>query len=64
MVRAMVELKRLGELAVEDAALAARMIAGLICEVALLLADSTDRKSLRSAANKIVDRVLTAFRSK
>ena len=64
MVRAMVELKRFGELAVDDAALAARLIASLICEVALLLADSTDRKSLRSAANKIVDRVLTAFRSK
>ena len=64
MVRAMVELKRQGELEVEDPALAARMIASMICEVALLLADSTDRKSVRNAANKVVDRVLTAFRSK
>jgi AcrR family transcriptional regulator len=62
MVGAMVEMQRGGELDVGEPSLAARMVASMICEAALLLEDGKGRLALRRAAGKIVDRVLASFR--
>ena len=62
MIKAMIELKRRGQLSVDDPWLAGRMIARMICEAALLLSASEEPENLRRSAIGIVQRTLNAFR--
>lgn len=64
MIKAMIELKRRGELDVGDPWLAGRMIARMICEAALLLSGSDEPAKLRRDAIGIVERTLGAFRTR
>ena len=63
MIKAMIELKRRGELNVGDPWLAGRMIARMVCEAALLLSASDEPAKLRRNAIGIVERTLSAFRT-
>jgi len=62
MGAALARLKRDGELKVEDTELLARMLAAMTWEVALLLGDAEDPQTLRRHAQRIIKRVLGAFR--
>jgi AcrR family transcriptional regulator len=62
MGAALARLKRDGELKVEDTGLLARVLAAMTWEVALLLGDAEDPQTLRRHAQRIIKRVLGAFR--
>jgi AcrR family transcriptional regulator len=62
MGAALARLKRDGELKVDDTELLARMLASMTWEVALLLGDAEDPQTLRRHAQRIIRRVLGAFR--
>lgn len=59
---ALARLKRDGELKVEDTGLLARLLASMTWEVAMLLGDAEDPQTLRRHAQRIIKRVLGAFR--
>ena len=59
--RALVELKAAGSIAIDDAELAGRMIAAMICETAILLGDAPRPKAMKRDALDIIDRVFRAF---
>jgi len=63
MGAALARLKRDGELKVEDTGLLARVLASMTWEVAMLLGDAEDPQTLRRHAQRIIKRVLGAFRA-
>lgn len=63
MVAAMKELKRAGTIKVSNAELAARMLASMVCEAALLLADAVKPAEFKRDAIVIVNRTLDALSS-
>lgn len=62
MGAALARLKRDGELKVDDTELLARVLASITWEVALLLGDAEEPQTLRRHAQRIIKRVLGAFR--
>jgi hypothetical protein len=63
MVAAMKELNRAETINVSNAELAARMLAAMVCEAALLLADAVKPAEFKRDAIVIVNRALDAFGS-
>jgi AcrR family transcriptional regulator len=61
MVAAISEMKAAGLFAASDPALAARMIAAMLCEAALLIGETEEPAPLRAAALEIVEQALGAF---
>ncbi len=57
-------LKRDGEITFEDAELLSRMVDAMICQVALMLPETSDPKKMRKNALKLIDGLLSAFRKK
>ena len=61
MVAAITDLKAAGRFGVSDPVLAARMIAAMLCEAALLIGEAEDPTPLRRAALEIVEQVFRTF---
>jgi hypothetical protein len=56
------ELQKIGQFDCDNVDLARRMIAAMICEAALLLADAKHPAQLKRQINTVIDRVLQCFR--
>ncbi|MGR4862811.1 TetR/AcrR family transcriptional regulator [Caulobacter sp. LARHSG274] len=61
MVAAISDLHAAGRFQAADPALAARMIAAMLCEAALLIGEAEDPKPLRAATLETVERVFLGF---
>jgi AcrR family transcriptional regulator len=61
-IAALRELQKIGQFNFENVELAGRMIAAMICEAALLLADAKHPAQLKRQINSIIERILDCFR--
>jgi AcrR family transcriptional regulator len=61
-IAALRELQKIGQFNFENVELAGRMIAAMICEAALLLADAKHPAQLKRQINLVIERVLDCFR--
>jgi len=61
-IGALRELQKIGEFDCDNVELAGRMIAAMICEAALLLADAKHPAQLKRQINTLVERILECFR--
>jgi hypothetical protein len=61
-IGALRELQKIGEFDCDNVELAGRMIAAMICEAALLLADAKHPAQLKRQIKTIVERILDCFR--
>jgi len=63
-IGALRELQKIGQFNVENVELAGRMIAAMICEAALLLADAKHPAPLKRQINSVIERILDCFRKR
>lgn len=61
-IGALHELQKIGEFDCDNVELAGRMIAAMICEAALLLADAKHPAQLKRQINTLIERILECFR--
>jgi AcrR family transcriptional regulator len=61
-IGALGELQKIGQFNFENVELAGRMIAAMICEAALLLADAKHPAPLKRQINSVIKRILDCFR--
>ena len=61
-IGALRELQKIGEFDCDNVELAGRMIAAMICEAALLLADAKHPAQLKRQINTLIERILECFR--
>ena len=62
MMGAFADLRAAGEINVDDPNLAARMIAAMICQAALMLVDAADAPQMRRSALNLIERMLMDLR--
>jgi len=61
-IAALRELQKIGQFNFDNVELAGRMIAAMICEAALLLADAKHPAQLKRQINSVIERILDSFR--
>lgn len=62
MIQAFVDLQAAGQINIDDPPLAARMIAAMICQAALMLVDAAAASQVRRSAVGLIERVMAGLR--